>query len=215
MTFLLPPLNALRSFEAAARHRSFQRAAGELHVTAGAVGQQVRAFEDLLGVELFKRVHNRLVLTDIGRSYARAACDAFERLSTATAALGVAHPAVVICLGVRTGLPLKGPQGLLSLIDEFRRTVGVALLLTVRVYQPAGLAELIEGKIDVAIVGGADHPEGFRCDFLAGIAWGKGDNFLVVPDGTADCQEITALREWLLKLTTEPLAKRAGVGRSV
>jgi hypothetical protein len=63
--------------------------------------------------------------------------------------------------------------------------------------------------------GRADHPEGFRCDFLAGIAWGKGDNFLVVPDGTADCQEITALREWLLKLTTEPLAKRAGVGRSV
>ena len=65
MTYLLPPLNALRSFEAAARHRSFQRAALELHVTAGAIGQQVRALEDLLGVELFKRVHNRLVLTDI------------------------------------------------------------------------------------------------------------------------------------------------------
>ena len=43
MTYLLPPLNALRAFEAAARHLSFTRAAHELHVTAGAVGQQVRA----------------------------------------------------------------------------------------------------------------------------------------------------------------------------
>jgi LysR family transcriptional regulator, glycine cleavage system transcriptional activator len=212
MTFLLPPLNALRSFEAAARHRGFQRAAGELHVTAGAVGQQVRAFEDLLGVKLFKRVHNRLVLTEIGRSYARAAHDAFELLSTATAALGVAYPAVVIRLGVRTGMGLKGPRGLLSLIDEFRRTVGAARLLAVRIYQPAGLAELIEGKIDVAIVGAADRREGFRRDLLAGIACGKGDNFLVAPDGTADCPEITALREWLLKPTTEPLAKLAGAG---
>jgi LysR family transcriptional regulator, glycine cleavage system transcriptional activator len=203
MTYLLPPLNALRSFEAAARHRSFQRAALELHVTAGAIGQQVRALEDLLGVELFKRVHNRLVLTDMGRSYARAARDAFERLTTATAALDPAHPAVVMRLGVRAGLPLNGPQGLLPVIDEFRRSAGVSLLLTVRVYQPAGLADLIEGKIDLAIVDGTDHPEGFRSVSLAGIAWGKGSNFLVAPEGTADCPEITALREWLLKPATD------------
>ena len=203
MTYLLPPLNALRSFEAAARHRSFQRAALELHVTAGAIGQQVRALEDLLGVQLFKRVHNRLVLTDIGRSYARATRDAFERLTRATAALDPAHPAVVMRLGVRAGLPLNGPEGLLPVIDEFRRSAGVSLLLTVRVYQPAGLADLIEGKIDVAIVDGPDHPQGFRSVSLAGIAWGKGSNFLVAPEGTADCPEITALREWLLKPATD------------
>jgi DNA-binding transcriptional LysR family regulator len=215
MTFLLPPLNALRSFEAAARHRSFRRAAGELHVTAGAVGQQVRAFEDLLGVALFKRVNNRLVLTETGRSYARAAHDAFELLSQATAALGGTHPALVVRLGVRTGLPLNGPLGLLPLIDEFRRTVGAALSLTVRVHQPSGLAELIDGKIDVAIVQGDVRSEGFRCDRLAGLAWGKGGNYLVAPDGTADCQEITALREWLLRRAAEPLAKRAPAGQSV
>jgi LysR family glycine cleavage system transcriptional activator len=79
----------------------------------------------------------------------------------------------------------------------------VSLLLTVRVYQPAGLADLIEGKIDVAIVDGTDHPEGFRNVSLAGIAWGKGSNFLVAPEGTADCPEITALREWLLKPATD------------
>jgi DNA-binding transcriptional LysR family regulator len=107
-------------------------------------------------------------------------------------------------LGVRAGLPLNGPQGLLPVIDEFRRSAGVSLLLTVRVYQPAGLADLIEGKIDVAIVDGADHPEGFRCYSLAGMAWGKGNNFLVAPEGTADCPEITALREWLLKSANDP-----------
>jgi LysR family transcriptional regulator, glycine cleavage system transcriptional activator len=205
MTYLMPPLNALRSFEAAARHGSFQRAALELHVTAGAIGQQVRALEELLGVELFNRLHNRLILTDLGRSYARAARDAFERLTTATAALDPAHPSVVMRLGVRAGLPLNGPQGMLPLIDRFRRTAGVA----VRVYQPAGLAELIEGKIDVAIVDGTDHPEGFRCYSLAGMAWAKGNNFLVAPDGTADCPEITALRELLLKPATELLAARS------
>jgi DNA-binding transcriptional LysR family regulator len=204
MTYLLPPLNALRSFEATARHHSFQRAARELHVSAGAVGQQVRALEHLLGVELFQRIHNRLVLTDIGRSYARAARDSFERLSMATAVLRPAHARAVIRLGVRSGLSLKGPRGVLPLIDQFRQTAGASLLLTVRVCQPAGLAELIEGKIDAAIMDGADHPDGFRCDALAGIAWGNGNNFLMAPAGTADCPEIAALREWLLKLATGP-----------
>jgi len=46
MTYLLPPLNALRAFEAAARHLSFKQAAHELHVTAGAVSQQVRLLEE-------------------------------------------------------------------------------------------------------------------------------------------------------------------------
>src|SRR5215467_12833730 len=53
MTYLLPPLNALRAFEAAARHLSFKLAAQELHVTAGAVAQQVRGLEAQLGCTLF------------------------------------------------------------------------------------------------------------------------------------------------------------------
>jgi DNA-binding transcriptional LysR family regulator len=212
MTYLLPPLNALRSFEAAARHRSFQRAARELHVSAGAVGQQVRALEHLLGVELFKRIHNRLVLTDIGQSYAQVARDSFARLSTATVALRPAHAMAVLRLGVRAGLPLNGLRGVLPLIVQFRRTAGGALSLTVRVCQPAGLAELIDGKIDAAIVHGTDCPEGFRCDPLTGIAWGNGNNAFLAPEGTADCPDIAGLREWLLEFAIEPLAKRAGAG---
>ncbi|MBU6269210.1 MAG: LysR family transcriptional regulator [Sphingomonadales bacterium] len=58
------PLNALRVFDAAARHLSFTRAADELAVTPAAVGQQIRALEDLLGVVLFRRTTRGLELTD-------------------------------------------------------------------------------------------------------------------------------------------------------
>src|SRR5262249_57686994 len=54
MTYLLPPLNALRAFEAAARHLSFKQAAHELHVTAGAVSQQVRLLEERVGGQVFE-----------------------------------------------------------------------------------------------------------------------------------------------------------------
>jgi LysR family glycine cleavage system transcriptional activator len=59
----LPPLNALRAFEAAARHLSFKKAAEELHVTAGAVGHQVKLLEEHLGVALFRRLTRALELT--------------------------------------------------------------------------------------------------------------------------------------------------------
>src|SRR3954467_8407788 len=58
-----PPLNALRAFEAAARLLSFKKAAQELHVTAGAIGHQVKLLEDHLGVALFRRLTRALELT--------------------------------------------------------------------------------------------------------------------------------------------------------
>jgi DNA-binding transcriptional LysR family regulator len=69
MTYLLPPLNALRAFEAAARHLSFKQAAHELHVTAGAISQQVRLLEERLGVQLFERLTRQVVLTPAGEAY--------------------------------------------------------------------------------------------------------------------------------------------------
>jgi LysR family glycine cleavage system transcriptional activator len=62
----LPPLHALRAFEAAARHLSFKRAAAELHVTPGAVSHQVKLLESLLGVPLFRRLTRALELTAEG-----------------------------------------------------------------------------------------------------------------------------------------------------
>jgi len=63
----LPPLNALKAFEAAARHESFTRAAEELCVTQGAVSHQVKALEGELAVKLFNRERQRLVITEAGR----------------------------------------------------------------------------------------------------------------------------------------------------
>ena len=65
----LPPLNALKAFEAAARHESFTRAAEELCVTQGAVSHQVKALEVELGIKLFNRERQRLVITGAGRDY--------------------------------------------------------------------------------------------------------------------------------------------------
>ncbi|MDH5263709.1 MAG: transcriptional regulator GcvA [Betaproteobacteria bacterium] len=63
MSDRLPPLNALRAFEAAARHRSFKRAAEELFVTPAAISQQVKSLEEYLGVDLFRRLTRAIELT--------------------------------------------------------------------------------------------------------------------------------------------------------
>ena len=76
----MPPLNALRAFEAAGRHLSFTRAAEELHVTPAAVGQHVRALENLLGVQLFLRHNRSLVLTEAGLALLPGLSDVFYRL---------------------------------------------------------------------------------------------------------------------------------------
>src|SRR3954467_10558093 len=80
----LPPLNALKSFEAAARHGSFTRAAAELCVTQGAVSHQVKALESELGIKLFARDGKRLILTQAGRDYHLVLRDALDRISVGT-----------------------------------------------------------------------------------------------------------------------------------
>jgi LysR family glycine cleavage system transcriptional activator len=80
----LPPLNALKAFEAAARHESFTRAAEELCVTQGAVSHQVKALEAELGLKLFNRERQRLVITEAGRGYLAIVRDAFDRIADGT-----------------------------------------------------------------------------------------------------------------------------------
>jgi len=80
----LPPLNALKAFEAAARSESITRAAEELSVTQGAVSQQVKALEATLGVKLFSRERQRLVITEAGREYLAVVRDALDRIAVGT-----------------------------------------------------------------------------------------------------------------------------------
>jgi LysR family glycine cleavage system transcriptional activator len=83
----LPSLNAMRAFEAAARHLSFTRAAEELHVSQGAVSHHVKTLEDQLETKLFDRRPGGLALTEAGEAYLPVLRDAFDRLAQGTADL--------------------------------------------------------------------------------------------------------------------------------
>ncbi|AZG16774.1 transcriptional regulator GcvA [Cupriavidus pauculus] len=88
----LPPLNALRAFEAAGRLGSFKEAAAALHVTPGAISQHVRLLEDWLGAPLFERHNRRVQLTPAARVYLDDIGPLFQQLSQATARYGVPRP---------------------------------------------------------------------------------------------------------------------------
>ncbi len=187
MTYLLPPLNALRAFEAAARHLSFKQAAHELHVTAGAVSQQVRLLEERLGVQLFERLTRQVILTPAGEAYLTPIRQAFGRIAEATAEL---KPEGI------TNLLHIGVHGRVDIDDLRRRLAQVRRAhpqVAARVSQPAGLHELLEGKIDVLIESSPRRHPGYRCDPLE-------NGFLIAPLGTADCPEIETLRSGLLAL---------------
>ena len=84
----LPPLAAVRAFEAAARHESFTRAAAELGMTQAAVSYQIRLLEERLGARLFLREARRVVLSDVGRRLSPAVTGAFDALVAAFALAG-------------------------------------------------------------------------------------------------------------------------------
>ncbi len=79
----LPPLNAIRAFEAAARNRSFSRAAKELHVTQGAISHHIKTLEDSLSCQLFLRHPQGVELTDAGEQLLPDLTSSFERITQA------------------------------------------------------------------------------------------------------------------------------------
>ncbi|MDQ2089420.1 transcriptional regulator GcvA [Marimonas arenosa] len=83
MSDRLPPLTALRAFDAAARHMSFAQAAAELNVTPAALSFQIKSLEEHLGAPLFRRLTRRVELTEAGRALAPGAKDGFETLMAA------------------------------------------------------------------------------------------------------------------------------------
>lgn len=88
MTRTLPSLNALRAFEAAARHRSFTRAAAELNVTQAAVSHQVKGLEERIGTQLFLRLPRALLLTPEAEALLPDLRDAFDRIALAVERVG-------------------------------------------------------------------------------------------------------------------------------
>ncbi len=185
MTYLLPPLNALRAFEAAARHLSFKQAAHELHVTAGAISQQVRLLEERLGVQLFERRTRQVVLTAAGETYLTRIREGFRCLADATAELKPEGVTSLLHIGVHASFPVGG---LRTRLARFRRAQPQ---VAIRLSQPGGLHELLEGKVDVVIADRMQRHPGYRCEPLE-------SGFLIGPLGTTDCPEIETLRSCLL-----------------
>lgn len=93
---LLPPLNALRVFEAAARNLSFKKAAEELFVTPGAVSRQIGNLENFVGQKLFARQSGKVALTEAGLTYLREISAALDRIAAATAAVSRRAPRHVL-----------------------------------------------------------------------------------------------------------------------
>jgi LysR family transcriptional regulator, glycine cleavage system transcriptional activator len=115
----LPPLNALRAFEAAARHLSVQKAAQELFVTPAAVSQQVKALEERLGVELFRRLPRRLELTDAGATLLPRLSHAFRELEAAIEQIEIRKTERRGRLVIGTP-PAFGSNWLLSRLQDFQ-----------------------------------------------------------------------------------------------
>jgi LysR family transcriptional regulator, glycine cleavage system transcriptional activator len=94
MRYHLPPLNALRAFEAAARHQSISQAANELHVTGGAVSRHISRLEEYFRCELIKRQPRGIILTEKGDAYFRSISGAFEGIDQASRHLshGASNP---------------------------------------------------------------------------------------------------------------------------
>jgi LysR family glycine cleavage system transcriptional activator len=91
----LPPLNALRAFEAAARHNGFTGAAAELRVSHAAISRHVRALEARLGVTLFRKAKRGVELTAGGQRYLQAVSAAFDSIAAATDTVATAAPAQI------------------------------------------------------------------------------------------------------------------------
>ncbi|MBI1364393.1 MAG: transcriptional regulator GcvA [Alphaproteobacteria bacterium] len=113
----LPPLNSLRVFEAAARHLSFTKAADELHVTPGAVSQQIKALEDFIGAPVFRRQKRSLLLTDEAQASLPVLREGFERLAEAARLLSARHDSGKLTVSVAPSLAAKW---LVPRLDRFR-----------------------------------------------------------------------------------------------
>jgi LysR family glycine cleavage system transcriptional activator len=113
----LPPLNALRAFEAAARHLSFARAAEELYLTPSAISHQIKALEEQVGIKLFERRGRNVGLTDAGGRYYPALRQAFDRMNEATEELKQSDRFGALTVNV---LPTFAIRWLLPQLNDFQ-----------------------------------------------------------------------------------------------
>jgi LysR family transcriptional regulator, glycine cleavage system transcriptional activator len=198
MSYGLPPLNALRAFEASARHLSFKRAADELSVTAGAVSQQVKSLEARIGIKLFRRLSRGLVLTAAGERYLPSISGAFRAISEATAKLAPALKGRQLRFGISPKLSKQG----LPAIEKLMGDGGSKLA---RIVLTDDLEKLIEGRLDILLRTSLQSPPGLHLDRieLRTTAGRLLPASLVTLPGLAGCRQHRALLKLLRNARTD------------
>ena len=141
----LPPLSALRPFEAAARVESFSRAAEELHLTHGAVSRQVRALEEHVGASLFSRHGKRVALTAVGRAFSERVRNALQEIAQASEAAGERRRDNRLTVSV---LPSFASRWLMPRLIRF---MDANPGIEVNVLAATALANFATDEVDVAI----------------------------------------------------------------
>src|SRR5262245_18279490 len=163
MPVRLPPLNALRAYEATARHISVKNAADELCVTPGAVSQMRKALELHLGVKLVTRVNRSAVLTDAGAGYLPTVRNAFERIAAASARVAVASESGVLTV---SATPFFASAWLVPRLKGFQAAhpeVDLQLVTS------NALADFARDGVDVAVRHGLGRYPGLASDRVIAV----------------------------------------------
>jgi len=156
----LPPLNALRSFEAAARHLSFTKAANELNVTQAAVSHQIKTLEEALGVKLFRRLNRALLLTEPGQSYLPAVRDALDMLASATERLTRQDETGILTVSALPSLAS------IWLVPRINRFLEINPDIQVRIDASEHVVDFESGDVDVALRYGRGEYPGLHTERL-------------------------------------------------
>ncbi|MBJ6759167.1 transcriptional regulator GcvA [Myxococcaceae bacterium JPH2] len=156
----LPPLSALRAFEAAARHLSFKKAAEELSVTPTAISHQVRQLEEWLGLQLFERQVRRVALTREGRELFPSLREGFDTLVRGIDAIRAAPRQEVLTLSSTVAFTSKW---LVPRVPAFRAACPG---LDLRLHASDEAVDLRAGDVDLAIRYGRGAHAGLRSELL-------------------------------------------------
>lgn len=178
MTQPLPPLNALRAFEAAARHLSFSAAAKELHVTPAAVSHQIKGLEAHLELRLFRRLKRGLELTRAGETFLPKLREGFERLGEAVEDLRSRNEPGTLAVSVATSFATRWLAPRLHRFVAAYPDLDVRITASTRLIDPtkgetgpgdAQAGSPVEDADIVVRFGTGDYP-GFRVDKLLAVS---------------------------------------------
>jgi len=176
--YRLPPLNALRVFEAAARHLSFKEAAVELHITQAAVSHQIKSLEEYLGIELFRREGRGVQLTEAARACLPRLREGFDSLAAAVETIRERGAETELVI---TTPPVFAARWLMPRLAEFSklapqievRVVASSRMVDAGALDSAALTSDLDLRSETSGVeihlGGGEYP-GFRADRLFSVA---------------------------------------------